>query len=82
MKVKFFFIITLINLFSLATQAQDDIVKAGGRGVANGHGFYKYTDEEAWAWEQTFKNFSYEIRELALKYPADVVSRQFNGDKK
>lgn len=51
----------------------DDIVKAGGRGVANAHGFYSYTPEEARLWEETFTEFSYEIRELALKYPADVV---------
>ncbi len=54
----------------------DDIVKAGGRGVANGKGFYNYTEEEARLWEETFNNFSYEIRKLALKYPADVVSKQ------
>ncbi len=59
----------------------DDIVKAGGRGVGNGKGFYEYTDEEALAWEQTFKNFSYEIRELALRYPADIVSRQIQAKK-
>jgi 3-hydroxybutyryl-CoA dehydrogenase len=54
----------------------DDIVKAGGRGVSNGKGFYNYTEEEARLWEETFNNFSYEIRKLALKYPADVVSKQ------
>ena len=42
----------------------DDIVKAGGRGVANGKGFYNYTEEEARLWEETFNNFSYEIRKL------------------
>ena len=54
----------------------DNIVKAGGRGVANAHGFYSYTPEEARLWEETFQQFSYEIRELALRYPIDVVSRQ------
>ncbi len=54
----------------------DDIVKAGGKGVANGQGFYTYTLEEAKLWEETYKEFSYEIRELALKYPVDVVSRK------
>jgi 3-hydroxybutyryl-CoA dehydrogenase len=54
----------------------DELVKAGGRGVANGHGFYSYTPEEARLWEKTFERFSYEIRALALRYPADVVSRQ------
>lgn len=54
----------------------DDIVKAGGKGVANGKGFYNYTEEEARLWEETFKDFSYEIRKLALKYPEDVVKRK------
>jgi 3-hydroxybutyryl-CoA dehydrogenase len=54
----------------------DDIVKAGGKGVANAHGFYAYTPEEARLWEETFKEFSYEIRRLALKYPADVVAKK------
>ena len=62
----------------------DDIVKAGGRGVANAHGFYSYTEEEAKLWEETFTEFSYEIRKLALKYPADVVKKKMAAlnDKK
>jgi 3-hydroxybutyryl-CoA dehydrogenase len=54
----------------------DDIVKAGGKGVANAHGFHSYTPEEARLWEETYKDFSYEIRKLALKYPADVVKKK------
>lgn len=56
----------------------DDIVKGGGKGVANAHGFHPYTPEEAKLWEETFKEFSYEIRKLALKYPADVVKRKLS----
>lgn len=54
----------------------DDIVKAGGKGVANAHGFHKYTEEEARLWEETFTAFTYEIRKLALKYPEDVVKKK------
>ena len=54
----------------------DDIVKEGGKGVANAKGFYDYTPEEAKLWEETFTEFSYEIRRLALKYPADVVKKK------
>ena len=54
----------------------DDIVKAGGKGVANAKGFYDYTPEEARLWEETYTEFSYEIRRLALKYPADVVKKK------
>jgi len=59
----------------------DDIVQAGGRGVSNGKGFYEYTDEEARLWKETFERFSYEIRELALRYPVDVVERQLGSSK-
>lgn len=59
----------------------DDIVKAGGKGVANAHGFHDYTPEEAKLWEETYKEFSYEIRKLALKYPADVVTKKLNNEQ-
>lgn len=60
----------------------DDIVKAGGKGVANAQGFYNYTPEEAKLWEETFTEFSYEIRKLALKYPADIVEKKLNEKKR
>ncbi len=59
----------------------DGIVAAGGRGVSNGRGFYSYSAEEARLWQETFERFSYEIRELALRYPADVVKRQLKGEE-
>jgi len=65
-----------LNNSTAVPQLIDDIVKAGGRGVANGHGFYTYSKEEARQWEETFTQFSYEIRRLALKYPADVVKKE------
>ncbi len=60
----------------------EDVVNSGGKGVANANGFYSYTEEEARLWEQTHKEFSYEIRKLALKYPADVVPKKLNSKKK
>ena len=57
----------------------DDLVKAGAKGVANAHGFYEYTAEEAKLWEETYKTFSYEIREVAMKYPADVVKKKLKS---
>jgi 3-hydroxybutyryl-CoA dehydrogenase len=59
----------------------DEIVKEGGRGVANAKGFYEYTPEEAKLWEETFTEFSYDIRKIALKYPADVVKKKMNSQK-
>ena len=58
----------------------DDLVQAGGKGVANAHGFYDYTPEEARLWQKTFEEFSYEIRRLALKYPADVVKKKLHDE--
>ena len=46
----------------------DDIVKNGGRGVANGKGFYNYTPEESKMWEEVFTDFSFDIKKLADKY--------------
>ena len=60
----------------------DDIVMKGGKGIANAHGFYEYTEEEARLWEETFKEFNYEIRKLALKYPADVVKKKLQRNNK
>jgi 3-hydroxybutyryl-CoA dehydrogenase len=59
----------------------NDVVEAGGKGVMNAHGFYKYTEEEAKMWEETFQEFSYEIRNLALKYPADIVEKKLKAKR-
>jgi 3-hydroxybutyryl-CoA dehydrogenase len=59
----------------------DEIVQTGGNGIANGKGFYDYTPEEARLWKQTYEEFSYEIRRLALKYPADVVEKKLAEKK-
>lgn len=58
----------------------NDIVDAGGKGVSNAQGFYEYTPEEAKMWEEMFKKFSYEIREIALRYPADVVKQKLKEE--
>lgn len=57
----------------------DDIVKDGGQGVSNAKGFYNYTPEEAKEWEETFMEFSFEIRKLAAKYPEDVVQQRIRA---
>ena len=59
----------------------DDIVKEGGNGISNAKGFYEYTPEEAKMWEETFNQFTYEIRELALRYPEDLVNRKLESTK-
>ncbi|WP_338873857.1 3-hydroxyacyl-CoA dehydrogenase family protein [Spirosoma sp. SC4-14] len=62
-------------------QLIDAIVNAGGKGVLNAQGFYEYTPEEAELWKQTYEEFSYDIRRLALKYPADVVQKKLAARK-
>jgi 3-hydroxybutyryl-CoA dehydrogenase len=50
------------------------VVNSGARGVSNAKGFYRYTPTEAKRWEERFMQFSYQIRELAGKYPEDESS--------
>jgi 3-hydroxybutyryl-CoA dehydrogenase len=59
----------------------DEVVKAGGKGVLNGKGFYEYTPEEAQLWKETYEEFSYEIHRLAMKYPADIVQQKLTAKK-
>jgi 3-hydroxybutyryl-CoA dehydrogenase len=49
--------------------------RSGGLGVANGKGFYSYTPAQAKRWEKLFVDFSYEIRDLADKYPEDAGNK-------
>jgi 3-hydroxybutyryl-CoA dehydrogenase len=54
----------------------DDIVKEGGNGVFNGHGFYEYTAEQAKIWQESYQTFGYEMGKLAGKYPADLGDKE------
>jgi 3-hydroxybutyryl-CoA dehydrogenase len=56
-----------------------EVVDSGGRGIANGHGFYKYTEAEAKRWEKAFVRFNYEVRRLALKYPSNLKPTRTDG---
>lgn len=51
-----------------------DVVNSGGRGIANGRGFYQYTEEESKAWEAKFLEFNYKIRRLTTEY-ADIFAK-------
>ena len=48
------------------------LVAEGAKGVSNARGFYSYTAETAEQWEQSFIEFSYDIRKLAEKYTKKV----------
>lgn len=49
-------------------QLMRDVLERGGKGIANGHGFYEYTNEEARAWEAKFLEFNYRIRRLTAEF--------------
>ena len=54
-----------------STSAPDfvkELVAAGAKGTSNAHGFYKYTPGSAEKWEETFVDFTYDIRGLSEKY--------------
>lgn len=59
----------------------EDIAKEGGNGISNGNGFYKYTKEEAVEWEKAFEEFSYDINNLARKYPIDLVEKRLKNKR-
>jgi 3-hydroxybutyryl-CoA dehydrogenase len=52
------------------------MVDSGAQGVSNAKGFYRYSPAQARRWEKLFMRFSYEIRALAEKYPADAGDRR------
>jgi len=57
------------------------VVRSGARGISNAKGFYRYTPTQAKRWEELFMEFSYQIRELAEKYPEDVGDRRSSTRK-
>ncbi len=44
------------------------LVDAGAKGMADGHGFYEYTPEEAHQWEELFLKHAWTVRELLNEY--------------
>jgi 3-hydroxybutyryl-CoA dehydrogenase len=49
-----------------------ELVSSGAKGTSNAHGFYRYTNNTAERWEQTFVDFTYDIRNLSEKYAQRV----------
>ena len=54
----------------------DNIVKSGRKGISNGNGFYQYTPKEARLWQETHQELSYDIHQLAQKYPDGIVKKK------
>jgi 3-hydroxybutyryl-CoA dehydrogenase len=56
---------------SCSTQVPERMKKvmtAGGKGIANAKGLYRYTRQEAERWERQYREFNYDIRRVARKY--------------
>ncbi len=70
----------LLNNATVPGKLINKIVDEGGNGVFNGKGFYEYTEEERKLWQEAYTKFTYEIREIALKYPHDVVKKQIDKE--
>lgn len=45
------------------------IIEQGGKGMANGRGFYQYSQEEADNWDAQCQTFSHQIAQLMHRYP-------------
>jgi 3-hydroxybutyryl-CoA dehydrogenase len=59
---------------SCSTQVPESmkrVMAAGGKGVANARGLYRYTQHEAENWEKRYLEFNYDIRRVARKYPSE-----------
>jgi 3-hydroxybutyryl-CoA dehydrogenase len=48
-------------------KAMRDVVDSGGKGIANGHGFYNYTPEEAREWERRLRENVWTVRDLTAR---------------
>jgi 3-hydroxybutyryl-CoA dehydrogenase len=58
-----------------------DIAESGGNGIINGNGFYKYTKEEAAAWEKAYEEFAFDISRLSAKYPVDLIEKRLKENE-
>jgi 3-hydroxybutyryl-CoA dehydrogenase len=52
-------------------EAMKKVMAAGGKGIANAKGLYRYTRQQAEEWERRYREFNYSIRRLARKYPGE-----------
>lgn len=58
---------TLSNAAELPKTLRD-LVESDARGIANGRGFYEYTEEQARRWEELFRQHAWTVRELMNQY--------------
>ena len=49
------------------------LFKSGAEGMQNGKGFYEYEEGEAEEWDNKFRKFSHEIKDVISKYNHETV---------
>jgi 3-hydroxybutyryl-CoA dehydrogenase len=65
-----------LNCANQVPRLMKKVNRSGALGVANAKGFYSYTPAQAKRWEKLFIDFSYQIRELAERFPEDAGDRR------
>ena len=55
-----------------------DLLADGKLGMEHGNGFYKYTKKAASQWEEKFRQFSFQIKEIIDKYPFNYLDDGVN----
>jgi 3-hydroxybutyryl-CoA dehydrogenase len=50
------------------TERMKQLARSDARGIANGRGFYEYTEEEAARWEDLFRRHAWTVRKLQNEY--------------
>lgn len=53
----------------------EKIIGRGGLGMKNNRGFYNYAPGDSEKWDEIFRQFSYRIQKIILKYPFNNVAR-------
>jgi 3-hydroxybutyryl-CoA dehydrogenase len=53
-----------------------DLLADGKLGMEHGNGFYKYTKKAASQWEEKFRQFSFQIKEIIDKYPFNYLDNE------
>jgi 3-hydroxybutyryl-CoA dehydrogenase len=51
------------------------VAREGGNGISNGRGFYRYTPEEAKAWEEAYEAFSFDMERLKEDHPPKELKK-------
>ena len=49
-----------------------DLIAAGAQGIRNGHGFHRYSPDDARAWQERFVEHCWAIRDLERPLPPDL----------